>query len=124
MKLLNKYIKNGVTVFRILKETEEMVLLLRCGGNNLPKWERNSTLVDFEVEEQPILPEREYTAMDYAMAQSHFNMIADVLAVIDDKKARSQMIRLYCRPRIGTGHRRILEVVFSWEITSGKEIRW
>ena len=92
MKLLNKYIKSGYNVFRILKETEENVLLLRCGGNNLPKWERTSTLVDSEVEEQPILPEREYTTMDYAMAQSHFNMIADVLAVIDDKKARSQMI--------------------------------
>ena len=92
MKLLNKYIKSGDNVFRILLETEEMVLLLRCGGNNLPKWERTSTLVDSEVEKQPILPEREYTTMDYAMAQSHFNMIADVLAVIDDKKARSQMI--------------------------------
>ena len=92
MKLLNKYIKSGDNVFRILLETEETVLLLRCGGNNLPKWERTSTLVDSEVEKQPILPEREYTAMDYAMAQSHFNMIADVLAVIDDKKARSQMI--------------------------------
>ena len=92
MKLLNKYIKSGDNVFRILLETKEMVLLLRCGGNNLPKWERTSTLVDSEVEKQPILPEREYTTMDYAMAQSHFNMIADVLVVIDDKKARSQMI--------------------------------
>lgn len=92
MKLLNKYIKNGDTVFRILKETEETVLLLRCGGNNLPKWERTSTLIDSEVAEQPILPEREYAATDYAVANSHFNMIADVLVVIDDKKARSQMI--------------------------------
>lgn len=92
MKLLNKYVKSSGAIFRILKEKEDEVLLLRCGGNNLPKWERTSTLVDFEVAAVPQLPDRELEAADYAVAYSHFNMIADVLAVIDDKKARSQMI--------------------------------
>ena len=92
MKLMNKYIKNGDTVFRILKEKEDEVLLLRCGGNSLPKWEHISTLIDYEVAELPQLPERELEASDYAVAYSRFNIIADVLAVIEDKKARSQLI--------------------------------
>ena len=92
MKLMNKYIKNGDTVFRILKEKEDEVLLLRCGGNSLPKWERVSTLADYEVAELPQLEERELEASDYAIVYSRFNMIADVLTVIEDKKARSQLI--------------------------------
>lgn len=93
MKLLNKFLKNQEgKIYRVLLEEEKRMLILFCGGNNLPKWERTSTLVDSEVAEQPQLPDRELEATDYAVIHSRFNMIADVLAVIDDKKARSQMI--------------------------------
>lgn len=90
---MNKFFQNQQgKLYRVLMEEEQRSLILLCSGNSLPKWERSGTLADAKVVEPPQLPERKLEAADYAMAQSHFNMIADVLTVIDDKKARSKMI--------------------------------
>lgn len=93
MKLMNKFLKNQQgNVYRVLMEEEQRSLILLCSGNNLPRWYRTSELTDYKEVACPQLPDRELKADAYATAQSRFNIIVDVLAVIEDKKARSQLI--------------------------------
>ena len=89
---MNKYVKSSDAIFRILKESEKDVLLLRCGGNSLPKWEKYEAVSELEIADKPVLSDREFSTTDYAVACSRFNIIADVLAVIGSKKERSLMI--------------------------------
>lgn len=89
---MNNYLKDKQgNIYRILQEAES-TLLLPCGGNSLPRWENRERVSELERTDKPTLPERELTQKDYAVVFQRFNIIADVLAVISDKKERSLII--------------------------------
>ena len=92
---------NGETIYRILTARDDTVLVIDCIKRSMPKWLARDKLADFQIVEEQVLydktgvclaTEESLSRNAVALAHKRYSIIAPVVAVVTDKKQRSEMI--------------------------------
>ena len=95
----NKLLRHEDTIFRILEEKEEKVLVIDCVKKSLPKWINCSEITqDVEISEEEFLQEigmefpENLSAPVRKVMRERFTVIAGILPYVSEKKRRSVLI--------------------------------
>ena len=92
---------DGITIYRILAARDDTVLVIDCIKRSMPKWLARDKLADFQIVEEKVLydktgvclaTEESLSRNAVALAHKRYSMIAPAVAVVADKKRRSEMI--------------------------------
>ena len=95
----NKLFRHGNTIFRILEEKEEKVLVIDCVKKSLPKWINWSEMTqDVEISEEEFQQEmgmefpENLSAPARKVMRERFTVIAGILPYVSEKKRRGVLI--------------------------------
>ena len=92
---------DGITIYRVLSVRDDSVLVIDCMKRTMPVWMPKNRLVDWQQIEERVLHEKtgicpvtEDALSKTALASAHkrYSIIAPVVAVVANKKRRSEMI--------------------------------
>lgn len=92
---------NGETIYRVLAESGDNVVVIDCLKRTMPVWIPKNRLVDWQQIEDQVLHEKtgicpvtEDALSKTALASAHkrYSIISSVVAVVADKKRRTEMI--------------------------------
>lgn len=97
--LKNKLYRQEDTIFRILEEKEERVLVIDCVKKSLPKWISCAEMTqDVEISEEEFLQEmgmefsENLSASARRVMRERFTVIAGILPYVGEKRKRSVLI--------------------------------
>ncbi len=101
-----KLYDNGETVFRVLAENEDRLLVINCVKRTMPFWIKREEITCYkQIDEQTLydkaglklLKEDELSQQALATAHQRYSIIAPVIAVLADKNKRNDMIAFAAR---------------------------
>ena len=103
---IRKLYDNGETIYRVLAENEDELLVIDCIKRTMPFWIKREEVTTYrQVDEQTLYdksgfsPLKEVVLSQQALAAAHkrYSLIAPVIAVAADKNKRNEMIAYAAR---------------------------
>lgn len=96
------YDPHSNTIFRVLDQKENQLLVINCMKKQMPYWTEFDSILSYklitEEELQDItnthFQELTVPSKEYKYAQERFSLISNIIPIIGDKNKRTQMIRI------------------------------
>jgi len=103
---LKSLFDDGQTIYRVLAESGDSLVVIDCLKRTMPMWIPKNRLFELQQIEEQVLHEKtgvypvsdeELSRNAVALAHKRYSMIAPAVAVVADKKQRNDMINLISR---------------------------